>query len=107
MGRARRSDLSGAPPDLMCRFLVLRAREPFDAAPWVAPFAARCRASKEYQGHGWGVSWWTGDGWGRHRSLTPIWEDVPATLPRADLVIVHARSAFRNEGIMVDNNMPF
>ncbi len=91
----------------MCRLLALRAAEPFDPIPWIAPFAERCRESKEYQGHGWGVSWWDGKRWERYRSLTPIWEDVPDRLPAASLVLVHARSAFRNEGIVVENNMPF
>src|SRR5690606_13757834 len=91
----------------MCRLLVLRAPERFDAAPWIAPFAARCEASKEFQGHGWGVSCWTEEGWRSYRSVAPIWEEVPETLPAADVVLVHARSAFRNEGIAVENNMPF
>lgn len=91
----------------MCRLLALSAAEPFDPVPWIAAFAERCRESKEYQGHGWGVTWW-GDGrWARYRSVTPIWEDVPERLPAASLVLVHARSAFRNEGIVVENNMPF
>lgn len=91
----------------MCRFLVLRAPEPFDPVPWIEPFAERCEASREYQGHGWGVSWWTGAGWERHRSVEPIWDEIPDRLPASTLVLVHARSAFRNEGIVVENNMPF
>jgi len=91
----------------MCRLLAVRSAEPFDPVPWIAPFAERCRESKEYQGHGWGVSWWDGARWERYRSVTPIWEDVPEQLPTSSLVLVHARSAFRNEGIVVENNMPF
>jgi len=91
----------------MCRLLALRAAELFDPVPWIAPFAERCRESKEYQGHGWGVSWWDGARWERYRSVTPIWDDVPERLPASSLVLVHARSAFRNEGIVVENNMPF
>jgi glutamine amidotransferase len=43
----------------------------------------------------------------RHRSVEPIWTEIPRELPESRLVIVHARSAFRNEGIVVENNMPF
>ncbi|MDZ7779068.1 MAG: class II glutamine amidotransferase [Gemmatimonadota bacterium] len=91
----------------MCRFFALRSDGPVDPVPWIASFAERCRVSKEYQGHGWGVSWWDGEGWQRHRSVRPIWEEVPEELPSATIVLVHARSAFRNEGIVVENNMPF
>lgn len=91
----------------MCRFFALRAQTPIDPVPWVASFAERCEFSKEYQGHGWGVSWWDGRRWRRYRSVRPIWEDVPEELPASPLVLVHARSAFRNEGIVVGNNMPF
>lgn len=91
----------------MCRILALTADEAFDAADWLRAFALRCRESREYQGHGWGVAWWADGGWQRYRSLTPIWEDdLPAEL-RSTLVLVHARSAFRDEGIVLGNNMPF
>lgn len=90
----------------MCRILALRADEPVDMAPWLLAFRAVCRASPEYQGHGWGVAWREGEAWQRHRSVTPIWED-PFTPPPTRLAVVHARSAFRNEGVVVENNMPF
>lgn len=45
--------------------------------------------------------------WERYRSLTPIWEDSPALPASVDVLLVHARSAFRNEGIDTENNMPF
>ena len=91
----------------MCRILALGANEPFDCNPWISAFAERCHESKEYQGHGWGVAWRTEDGWAHARSLIPIWEDERVTVPLSDLVLVHARSAFQNEGIEVQNNMPF
>ncbi len=91
----------------MCRFLVLRSAKGFDPAPLVASFRERCRRSSEFQGHGWGMALRTSGRWERYRSLTPIWED-PRTLPGSvDFLLVHARSAFRNEGIDAENNMPF
>lgn len=90
----------------MCRILGIEADAPVEAGPWIRAFALRCRDSREYQGHGWGVSWWTGTEWRTHRSLTPIWEDDVCPPPAA-AVLVHARSAFRNEGVELANNMPF
>ncbi|MFQ5538433.1 MAG: class II glutamine amidotransferase [Gemmatimonadota bacterium] len=71
-------------------------------------FAVMCRDSREYQGHGWGAAWIDADGsWATHHSLKPIWEDRLPHLPPTRLFLAHARSAFRNEGIMLSNAMPF
>lgn len=90
----------------MCRILGIQADQPIDAVPWIEAFSHRCRDSKEYQGHGWGMSWRENGNWRRYRSIRPIWEDS-VELPATRLVLIHARSAFRNEGIVVENNMPF
>ena len=90
----------------MCRILGLQADEPVDAVPWIEAFGRRCRDSEEFQGHGWGMSWQEHGRWRRYRSIRPIWEDS-VELPATRLVLVHARRAFRDEGIMVENNMPF
>jgi hypothetical protein len=90
----------------MCRILGIESEAPVETDAWIRAFALRCRDSREYQGHGWGVAWWTGTQWHAHRSLTPIWDDAFAP-PRSAAVLVHARSAFRNEGIELANNMPF
>lgn len=87
--------------------LAVRADEPFDALPWIAAFSERCRSSREHQGDGWGVAWREGSAWRRRRSVRPIWDDVPVSLPRSRVFLVHARSAFRNEGVVERNNMPF
>jgi len=90
----------------VCRILALCAGAGLDLAPWMRSFRSVCATSKEYQGHGWGVAWIEGGEWRRHRSLDPIWEDsfVP---PPSQLALVHARSAFQNRNIEVENNMPF
>jgi len=91
----------------MCRFLVLRSADGFDPSPVVDSFRERCRTSPEFQGHGFGMAMRASGGWERYRSLTPIWEDSRTLPRRVDVLVVHARSAFRNEGIDVENNMPF
>jgi len=132
----------------MCRLLAIKARAPFAIAPWLRAFAAMARASREYQGDGWGLAWLppeggvagaglatarepaaaasitggdqprpyasaAGDhasadpGWRVHRSVAPIWDADLERFGAASLLVAHARSAFRNEGIAVENNMPF
>ena len=91
----------------MCRLLALRSQAPLDPAPFLRAFARRCRASKEFQGDGWGVAWWDEGRWRSKRVVTPIWDEASFIYPSARLFLIHARSAFRNEGVVVENNMPF
>ena len=91
----------------MCRLLFVRSPEPFDTASYLEPFARICKNSKEYQGHGWGCAWPEGGGWKNYRNVRPIWEDDLGPFPDTRMLLAHARSAFRNEGIAVENNMPF
>lgn len=85
------------------------------------PFAQLSRGSREYQGHGWGCAWLTddsqagrdaapeysGSSWQNYHCIDPIWEDDLGQFGQTRLLLVHARSAFRDEGIVVENNMPF
>ncbi len=91
----------------MCRLLFVQSNHPFSPVPHLEAFAHIARNSKEYQGHGWGYGYINGNGWHRYRSITPIWEDRIAVSGKTTLLIAHARSAFRDEGIVVENNMPF
>ncbi len=91
----------------MCRLLVVKAATGFAIAPFLERFALTARASREFQGDGWGCAWWTGTRWERYRSITPVWDDTFDRFDRTTVLIAHARSAFRNEGIVVENNMPF
>lgn len=91
----------------MCRLLAVRGHAPLDTAALLAPFAALARASREFQGDGWGCAWWTERGWERYRSVRPIWEDDLRRFGSHRLFVAHARSAFRNEGIAQAHNMPF
>ncbi|MDX1432793.1 MAG: hypothetical protein R3286_10130 [Gammaproteobacteria bacterium] len=76
-------------------------------APHVAALAEIARTSPEYQGHGWGCAWLEDEGWRLHHDIAPIWEATPPPLGSSRLLLVHARSAFRDEGIRIENNMPF
>jgi len=40
-------------------------------------------------------------------NLKPIWEDNLDQFKKTTQLIAHARSAFRDEGIAIENNMPF
>ena len=91
----------------MCRLLAVCAAEPFELQRYLEPFAEIARASSEYQGHGWGCGWLTPDGWRLYHDISPVWEDPAPPRARTRVLVAHARSAFRDEGIEVRNNMPF
>lgn len=71
------------------------------------PFAEIARTSREYQGHGWGCAWYEAGSWSTYHNISPVWEDDLDRFGQATVLLAHARSAFRDEGIVVENNMPF
>jgi predicted glutamine amidotransferase len=76
--------------------------------PYLEQFAHLAQASLAYQGHGWGIAYrLDGDRWAYYKNITPIWKDDLRQFPPADMALVHARSAFGDEGIIVENNSPF
>ena len=91
----------------MCRILFARAAKPFAISDLLEPFAALSRDSREYQGHGWGCAWRVDGAWRQYHDIRPIWEDDLGQFGETELLLAHARSAFRDEGIVVENNMPF
>ena len=92
----------------MCRLLVVRSQETFDPADHLTRFAFVAKNSKEYQGHGWGCAWKDSEqNWQFYRNVCPVWEDDHARFPRTSLLVAHARSAFKDRDIVVENNMPF
>ncbi len=91
----------------MCRILLASADTAFAIEPLLQAFAKISRDSREYQGHGWGCSWQTDTGWQHYHCIDPIWHDDLSQFDDTRLLLVHARSAFRDEGIVVENNMPF
>ena len=85
----------------MCRLLWLRGPKPVQVTQHLEAFAAICKDSSEYQGHGWGCAWLDDNQWRFHHSITPIWQDVLDGFNDTSLFLAHARSAFRDEGIRV------
>ena len=91
----------------MCRILFARSLTPFSISELLEPFAQVAESSSEYQGHGWGCSWLSNRQWQHYHDINPVWLDGLSQFPDTNLLLVHARSAFRDEGIEVANNMPF
>ena len=92
----------------MCRLLAVRAKEGFEIQPHLEKFASIARHSKEYQGHGWGCAYLDEKGrWRIYRNISPIWEDDLTPFSSTTLLVAHARSAFEDRDIVVENNMPF
>lgn len=91
----------------MCRLLWVKSETPFPIADELARFADAAARSKEYQGHGWGCSYLAGGAWRHYKNIKPVWEDDLTCFGNTTLLVAHARSAFRDEGVAVENNMPF
>ncbi len=91
----------------VCRILCVRSPRTFKIDEQLQVFARIARTSKEFQGHGWGCAYLVGGDWRLHHDIQPIWESRLEGFGESTLLVVHARSAFRDEGIRVENNMPF
>lgn len=91
----------------MCRLLLVRSNQQTSIARHLKQLSQIARNSKEYQGHGWGLGILRDGQWKSHKSIKPIWEDNLEQFGETCLFIAHARSAFKDEGIIVENNMPF
>lgn len=91
----------------MCRLLYARSKKPLIIADHLRKFATIAKNSKEYQGDGWGCAYRTGNEWTIYKNIKPIWEDDLDAFGTTDVLIAHARSAFRNQDLRIENNMPF
>jgi len=91
----------------MCRFLLIKDEQEFNPRQMLEEFAEACHISPEYQGHGWGLCWRSNGTLHHHHSLKPIWEDSMPEIGATRAILAHARSAFRDQDIAVENNMPF
>ena len=91
----------------MCRLLFVKEAKLFSPTPHLQAFARVAKTSPEYQGHGWGLAYQIKGTWQYYKSLSPIWDDRLDQFPDVEILIAHARSAFQDQGISVDNNMPF
>jgi glutamine amidotransferase len=92
----------------MCRLLAVKSKTPFEIRHHLENFALVAKHSKEYQGHGWGCAFLDANGsWQIYRNIAPVWEDDLSRFGRTCLLVAHARSAFEDRDIVVENNMPF
>jgi len=91
----------------MCRLLCVKSAQEFEISPLLEQLATISRESKEYQGHGWGCAWVEDGIWRYYHHIDPIWEHGLDDFGKTTLLLAHARSAFRDEGIVIENNMPF
>src|SRR5210317_930256 len=92
----------------MCRLLTVKSQTPFAIGPHLEKFAHIAKTSREYQGHGWGCAYQDPAGlWQFYRNIKPVWEDDLSRFAETSLLVVHARSAFEDKDIVVENNMPF
>ncbi len=91
----------------MCRLLYVKSNNKFSIADHLEKFSEICSNSREYQGHGWGCAYLSDNEWTYYKSINPVWEDDLSGFSKTNLLIAHARSAFRDKDIAVENNMPF
>ncbi len=91
----------------MCRLLFVKSETEFSIQEYLEKFALISKQSKEFQGHGWGCSYLSDNNWNHYKNILPVWEDDLTRFGKTNLLIAHARSAFKDEGISVENNMPF
>jgi predicted glutamine amidotransferase len=92
----------------VCRLLTVKSETPFEIAPHLIRFADIARNSKEYQGHGWGCAYLDETAaWRFYRNINPVWEDDFNRFGATRLLAAHARSAFEDKDIVIENNMPF
>lgn len=91
----------------MCRLLQINSAKEIDINAYLKKFAQIAKNSKEYQGHGWGCAYLADGEWKIYKNIAPIWEDDFDKFPATTHLLAHARSAFRDENIQIENNMPF
>ncbi|OLS21926.1 MAG: Gamma-glutamyl-hercynylcysteine sulfoxide hydrolase [Candidatus Heimdallarchaeota archaeon LC_2] len=91
----------------MCRILAVRSQEGIDIVTHLEKLSNISKNSQVFQGHGWGISYYEKDKWKLYRNINPIWESDFSNLDKTKIFLAHARSAFQDEGIEIENNMPF
>jgi predicted glutamine amidotransferase len=92
----------------MCRLLTIRSKTAFDIATHLKKFAGVARNSKEYQGHGWGCAYLDETAnWKFYKNINPVWQDDFSRFGNTTFLVAHARSAFQDRDIVIENNMPF
>ncbi len=91
----------------MCRLLLVKSARAFAIAEQLGRLAFIAKHSKEFQGHGWGCAYLEDGAWKHYKNIRPIWQDSFEKFGTSTLLLAHARSAYKDEGITIENNMPF
>lgn len=91
----------------MCRLLLIKSEKEFEISSHLKKLAEISKNSKEYQGHGWGCAYLKDNNWKFYKNIKPIWEDNLEKFTKTTQLIAHARSAFKDKDIKIENNMPF
>ena len=91
----------------MCRLLLVKSDREFSIAEQLERLAFIAKNSKEFQGHGWGCAYVENAEWKHYKHIQPIWEHRFDEFGQTTLLLAHARSAYKDEGIVIENNMPF
>jgi len=91
----------------MCRIMAVKSKSPVLISEYLNDMASICEKSKEYQGHGWGVMYLQDGRWNEYKQINPIWESHLPILGESQMFIIHARSAFQDELIEIEYNMPY
>jgi len=91
----------------MCRLLYVRSKTLFQINDHLQKFAQIAKNSKEFQGHGWGCAFLRDGDWNIYKNINPIWKDDLHIFGTSNQLIAHARSAFKDQDLQLENNMPF
>lgn len=98
----------------MCRFLLVKSKQPISPKKILGSFAKMAEKSKAYdgdwQGDGWGFSWLENNKWKEYKSLKPVWKEKNkfSKFPQSFIFSIHARSAsFPQHKNNIEYNQPF
>lgn len=98
----------------MCRFLLCKSKQRIYPKKILNSFSQVVQNSKTYdgdwQGDGWGFSWFENMRWQVYKSFNPIWEEREKfkEFPELSIFSIHCRSAsFPQHKNNVEYNQPF
>jgi len=98
----------------MCRFLLAKSENPIKQKTILEQFSIMAQKNKTYdgdwQGDGWGFSWYENSSWKLYRSIKPIWQDRSTfqNFPKTNLFSIHVRSAsFPHHKNNIQFNQPY
>ena len=98
----------------MCRFLVVKSKQPVYLASFLESFSKMSEKSKtpdgDLQADGWGICWQNNKSWNFYKSIFPIWKSKEkfSRFPKSKLFLIHSRSStFKKHKDNIAFNQPF